>query len=38
MCTVEETDINACVPNLLCEIVLNFWVWIADILQVSKEL
>ena len=38
MRTVEETDINACVPNLFCESVLNFWVRIADILQVSKEL
>ena len=38
MRTVEETDINACVPNLFCESVLNFWVRIVDILQVSKEL
>ena len=38
MRTVEETDINACISNLFRESVLNFWVRIADILQVSKEL
>ena len=38
MRTVEETNINACVSDLFCKSVLNFWVRIADILQVSKEL
>lgn len=38
MRTVEETDINACVPNMLRKSLLDFWVRIVDILQVSKEL
>jgi hypothetical protein len=37
MRTVEETDINACIPDLFCESLLNLWVRIANILQISKD-
>jgi hypothetical protein len=33
--TVEETDIDACVPDLLCKSPLNLGMRIADVLQVS---
>ena len=37
MRTVEEADINARIPDLFCESVLDLRVRIADILQISKD-
>ncbi len=37
MRTVEEADINARIPDLFCESVLNLRVRVVDILQISKD-